>query len=711
MDGFWSGFGWGGQQTNLLTPDLTVTRRSQYATSRTMVPITVARRSMYNPGVNLTVVRRGQYSTSSVVTIARRSQYFPHAGLTVGRRAMYRPISIADITIITGGGGSVGGAGQTYLPGAGTYTTTSYQISVNGEPLLGTGSNRYVSGFTISQKRNQPLTWSMTIQDPLGTLSPRASGSYAGLLSTECYSSGSVIGFGIPVPWAATLPVIPNGILPDPPVLNSVITTTVTITANISIGGSTVTYTWPNLVITNTDYRNDGENGRAVTVSGTDVVGRYLSFRDLTLPTVISTDSQMYMASTVISTILNLLGITSYKFAFDDFPVRTLHILNEKAIDIINKLFFINGAIWYSGQGTSFLTRQPNLGQNGADWVYTDSQNIFVLNEKETALDLINRVTVGFPVEGAFGVGDSGPRKGYGRFDVSINPPITGPPNPVVIQQGIGTFTSYDAFDVNGAWVGHFNFQPGPAPPSAVQGLTMITEGIPPQLNTGGISPGNAKVAKVEFNYIPTGPILFEVNTTATGSSTTSGIVGNGIVPLFIYNSPEPAWHIKFTGRSGNLQVLSATSSVPNFGSFILPSSVQDAQETFNTTVVSNNPNLQNNILPANQAGVTVQIAESINKYGLLQPPHPIINDIIPNLYWAWRVAIQILLASGRSKRVITAEVPPNPFMVMGDVINVVDSNSSLNDTFTAEEFGFRAEADADAVTTFAAYKYDAGIS
>lgn len=211
--------------------------------------------------------------------------------------------------------------------------------------------------ITLSKRKNEPFSWTATLDNGSRNYSPyNASSAYYGWLTPDTWNASGVINRV----WQI----------------------------KINTGGRL----WESPYLTLDDFSHNGSiGGQQVSLSGIDLT-EYLMRENQTMASWISLPGNIKMAKTIAGQILTNFKVTNYNISFTDYPVWKLHFQGERPLDVLNRLFAVPRCVWYWDKDTFFI-KDPAWKPNGpADWTYASGNNLILLDYKRSKRALVNQV-------------------------------------------------------------------------------------------------------------------------------------------------------------------------------------------------------------------------------------------------------------------------------------------------------------------------------
>lgn len=213
-----------------------------------------------------------------------------------------------------------------------------------------------IENLNISKKRNEPFSWTATLDNRTRNYSPyNLSSTYYGWLFPDIWNSSGLI----EKVWQI----------------------------KIITGGRT----WESPYLTLIDYSHSGSQGSQITLTGSDLT-EYLLRENQTMASWISRPGTVYMAKQIEAQILANFKVTKYNLSHTDYPVWKLHFQGERPLDILNRLWDIPNCTW-RWKGDTIYVGDPAWKPNGpADWTYKSGDNLILVNYKRSKAALVNIV-------------------------------------------------------------------------------------------------------------------------------------------------------------------------------------------------------------------------------------------------------------------------------------------------------------------------------
>ncbi len=389
----------------------------------------------------------------------------------------------------------------------------------------------------------------------------------------------------------------------------------------------------PNLVILNSNYEDDPDYLQ-FTLEGECASTHLMGTRNQNVTSFVSTQNYIYTAKSILQTFLPAMGINNFVLNFDDFPVRKLHVQNESPSSIMNQLLEVPRAGWCVYGDTvytfPFFWQQPA----SASWVVQDVPNmVFKLGETFKIGELINVVKGNLHLPSGIKGGSVNASK-WGIFHTSFS---TGLINPkFVIQNAInGQIAVISYYGKNGELVG---VQSNPLFPS--------TQNIP-------LSSGLAYKAVLE--WAPPGQ-QGSISSTYDQPTSLSGT----------YYGSDP------------LGIILDNYTAPYGGEYLMPSWLLNYSTNYVGGQAITTP-APSGISPNQMFSIVVDDPTSVNVYGIKESDQPIDKALIPNLQWLWRFCVGVLAESKANQIVIPVTIPPNPFIRVGDSVQIIENIKGIN--------------------------------
>lgn len=220
----------------------------------------------------------------------------------------------------------------------------------------------YVRSWTLTQNRNLPATWVITLDDADRAFIPRlpALSTYFGKFDQDSFNHLFIVRRYF----------------------------------TIEIHSAGETWVSPHLLHSN-EYEWDISGGVCTAaLSGTDLSEMLLQ-EDEEMEDWVSTSSRVYYAKEIIVAILANFGITAYRLEFEDFPVIPKFSFKEQSgLDSIEDLLWVRQAEWWFDRD-QFVARARNYSPTGAaDYELIDVYHLQRTKYKRRMREMKNEFTI-----------------------------------------------------------------------------------------------------------------------------------------------------------------------------------------------------------------------------------------------------------------------------------------------------------------------------
>lgn len=330
---------------------------------------------------------------------------------------------------------------------------------------LSTGEEKILDGVVsvrFDRKRNQPISWSVVLENGDGRYSPRN-------------TTSPFYGWITPDIWDST---------------NRIIRV---VRIKLTFGN----YTWlsPMLVIKNVKASFPGHT---VVISGIDLT-EYLLRENQSMQAFISRPGTVYTAYSVTRAILNAYNITNFSWgvpSYLDYPIWKLYFRGQRPLDVLTRIWSIIRVVWYWDRDTLYINKR-DFKKNGPAYQHIKAgEGLISLEHSLSTGRLYNIVEVRRTLDAQRGGEEEG--IDVGNIVITISPPLWNIQHTLQLQfckVADGTFFYWDVDD---------KYYPSPPTDRPVAKISFFLLPDPPKIpGTDTPSAGYTPYWKFRWKGIP----------------------------------------------------------------------------------------------------------------------------------------------------------------------------------------------------------------